>query len=184
MTIQNHRYLDAEFIASPHVDERPDPDDISLLVVHGISLPAGDFGGPHITNLFLGCLAIEADPSFNILKGLRVSAHCLIRRDGQVIQYVAFNERAWHAGVSAYAGRKRCNDYAIGVELEGTDDTPYTEKQYAALAQLTTELLATYPKLTRHRLVGHEHIAPGRKTDPGPAFDWQQYRRLVDRSTN
>ncbi len=164
---------------SPHVDARPDPDDISLLVVHGISLPAGEFGGPYIDELFMGQLDHQAHPEFAPLKGLRVSAHCLIRRDGELVQYVPFDQRAWHAGRSSYAGRRRCNDFSIGIELEGTDTAPYTKEQYQQLAQVAAELIATYPQLNRQRIVGHQHIAPVRKTDPGPAFDWAYFTQQL-----
>ncbi|MGX5913208.1 1,6-anhydro-N-acetylmuramyl-L-alanine amidase AmpD [Aliidiomarina sp. Khilg15.8] len=176
LRITQHRVETASFIESPHADARPDEADISLLVVHGISLPAGQFGKPYITQLFLGTLDCEVDPGFAPLANLRVSAHCLIRRDGELIQYVPFNKRAWHAGVSSWEGRDACNDFSIGIELEGTDTTPYTEQQYQRLAQLTAAIQNTYPAITDDRIVGHEDIAPGRKTDPGPAFDWSRFQ--------
>lgn len=182
LNLQAHRLTPVTWQCSPHADERPDSNDISLLVVHGISLPEGEFGGPYINDLFLGCLDCEAHPNFSILEGLRVSAHCLIRRDGEIIQYVDFNRRAWHAGVSSWQGRERCNDYSIGIELEGTDSTPYTKQQYLALAEVTRVLQQHYPEITNERIVGHEDIAPGRKTDPGPAFDWQTYRALITKT--
>ncbi|MRJ41957.1 1,6-anhydro-N-acetylmuramyl-L-alanine amidase AmpD [Idiomarina sp. FenBw--71] len=165
---------------SPHADERPDATDISLLVVHGISLPAGQFGGPFIDDLFMGKLNPQAHADFAPLAGLRVSAHCLIRRDGELLQYVPFHRRAWHAGRSHYCGRKRCNDFSIGIELEGTDHTPYTEQQYHVLAEVAAQLVQYYPALTAQRIVGHQHIAPVRKTDPGAAFDWAYFRQLLD----
>ncbi|RUO23545.1 1,6-anhydro-N-acetylmuramyl-L-alanine amidase AmpD [Aliidiomarina iranensis] len=180
LNLTAHRLHPVRWEASPHADERPNSNDISLLVIHGISLPEGNFGGPYITELFLGRLDCEAHPTFAILKGLRVSAHCLIRRNGEIIQYVDFNRRAWHAGVSSWNGRERCNDYSIGIELEGTDSTPYTKEQYQALAAVTQVIQQHYPAITNERIVGHEHIAPGRKTDPGPAFDWQHYRALLN----
>lgn len=164
---------------SPHYDERPDPLDISLLVVHGISLPAGEFGGDAIDQLFMGTLDTVNDPRFQYLHGVRVSAHCLIRRDGELLQYVPFHLRAWHAGKSYYAGRNRCNDYSIGIELEGTDHHAYTDKQYQVLAAISAELIGCYPKLTAQRIIGHQHIAPVRKTDPGPAFDWAYFRHCL-----
>lgn len=179
LIVQDHRLRAVRFCPSPHYDARPDPDDISLLVIHGISLPAGQFGGEFITDLFLGELDCKAHPEFLPLEGLRVSAHCLIRRDGEVIQYVDFHQRAWHAGVSSWQGRARCNDFAIGIELEGTDNTPYTESQYQVLAHITAALQREYPKITNDRIVGHEDIAPGRKTDPGPAFRWKYFRSLL-----
>ncbi|MBE0363036.1 AmpD protein [Pseudoalteromonas ulvae UL12] len=163
---------------STHCNTRPD-DEISLLVVHNISLPAGQFGGPFIDDLFLGCLNCTAHPSFADLKGLEVSAHCLIRRDGQVVQYVPFNQRAWHAGVSMFEGRSNCNDFSVGIELEGTDTIPYTDAQYLGLAAIAKSLIKQYPKLTKARITGHEHIAPGRKTDPGQSFDWPHFLSLL-----
>ncbi|MCC5855775.1 MAG: 1,6-anhydro-N-acetylmuramyl-L-alanine amidase AmpD [Idiomarina sp.] len=182
-TISNHRLVDAPFYPSPHQDERPEGESIDLLVIHGISLPAGEFGGPHITDLFLGCLDCAAHESFKPLEGLRVSAHCLIRRNGEVIQYVPFDQRAWHAGVSEWQGRTGCNDFSIGIELEGTDTAPYTEAQYKTLAAVTRAIQENYPQITADRIVGHEHIAPGRKTDPGPAFDWQLYQSCMKHDT-
>jgi len=172
----------ALFHPSPHQDARPDPADISLLVVHGISLPAGEFGGPYVHDLFMGCLDCQASPTFAQLEGLRVSAHCFIRRDGQLIQYVPFHRRAWHAGVSSWQGRTHCNDFSIGVELEGTDVAPYTEEQYTQLIALAKALMGSYPAITVDRIVGHEHIAPGRKTDPGPAFDWSTFKQRLAHS--
>jgi AmpD protein len=157
---------------SPHFDSRPDPADITLLVIHNISLPAGCFGGPHVSDLFTGRVDYNADPSLADLRGLRVSSHFFIRRDGRVIQYVSASDRAWHAGTSAFRGREKCNDYSIGIELEGTDDTPFEAPQYEALAALTEALRRRYPLAD---VQGHEDIAPGRKTDPGPWFDWQLY---------
>ena len=164
---------------SPHFNVRPSGDAISLLVVHNISLPAGQFGGPYITDLFMGCLECNADPSFSDLEGLRVSAHCLIRRDGSVIQYVSFLDRAWHAGVSCFEGREGCNDFSIGIELEGTDTDPYEQVQYQQLAIVAKMLIKQYPSITKERIVGHCDIAPGRKTDPGPSFDWQYFHALM-----
>jgi len=167
-------------VLSPHFDARPAGVLPQLLVVHGISLPPGEFGGPWIDRLFTGTLPAEAHPYFGGIAAQRVSAHALIRRDGQIVQYVPFTERAWHAGQSAYRGRTACNDFSIGVELEGTDDTPYTDAQYQALAALTAALLATYPSLSRDAIAGHSEVSPGRKTDPGPAFDWGRFRALLD----
>jgi len=171
----------AEQCHSPHWDIREDccNKEISLLVIHNISLPAKQFGGQYISDLFMGCLDENAHPSFKDIYQLRVSAHCLIRRDGHVIQYVSFNERAWHAGVSSYKGREKCNDFSIGVELEGADDIPYTEEQYLILSQLTKTLIKQYP-LIANNIAGHNDIAPGRKTDPGESFNWQQFKSLLD----
>lgn len=159
---------------SPNHDERPADAQISLLVVHNISLPPGQFGGPHIAGLFTNTLDYGAHPWLERLRGLRVSAHFLVRRDGTVIQFVPTLGRAWHAGVSRHAGRERCNDFSIGIELEGTDTLPYADEQYDMLAALTQALRSRHP-LSAVR--GHEHIAPVRKTDPGPAFDWSRYAR-------
>lgn len=150
-----------------------------LLVVHGISLPPGEFGGPWIDRLFTGTLPPDAHPFFGEIAATRVSAHALIRRDGEIVQYVPFGERAWHAGVSQYRGRAQCNDFSIGVELEGTGDTPYTEAQYRRLAALAAALLATYDSLSAAHIVGHSDIAPGRKEDPWPTFDWPRWRALL-----
>lgn len=157
---------------SPNFDSRPDPADITLLVIHNISLPGGRFGGPHVSDMFTGRVDYNADPSLALVRGLKVSSHFFIRRDGRVIQYVSANDRAWHAGRSSFRGREKCNDYSIGIELEGTDDTPFEAAQYAALAGLTEALRRRYPLAD---VQGHEDIAPGRKTDPGPLFDWHFY---------
>ncbi len=167
---------------SPNYDARPAGEEVSLLVIHNISLPPGDFGGPWIDALFLNQLDTTAHPFFAELAGLKVSAHCLIRRDGEVIQYVPLNQRAWHAGQSAFCGRSACNDFSIGIELEGTDETPFTEAQYAQLAKLTQRIQKQFPAITPARIVGHSDIAPQRKTDPGPAFDWAQYRALLQQA--
>ena len=165
---------------SPHFDTRPEQQAISLLVIHNISLPPGEFGGPYIEDLFLGRLDCTAHPFFEQLDGLRVSAHCLIRRDGSLVQFVDFNHRAWHAGVSCFDGIERCNDFSIGIELEGTDTQDYSEAQYTCLHALTTSILKAYPEINPERITGHEHIAPGRKTDPGPAFDWEKYKARLE----
>lgn len=170
-------------VLSPHFDERPAGALPELLVVHGISLPPGEFGGPWIDRLFTGTLPAAAHPYFRDIAGQRVSAHVLIRRDGAIVQYVPFGQRAWHAGKSEYRGRSACNDFSIGIELEGTDDTPYTDAQYEALAALTAALLATYATLSAEASVAHSDIAPGRKSDPGPAFDWPRFRALLARRT-
>ncbi|ABX51217.1 N-acetylmuramyl-L-alanine amidase, negative regulator of AmpC, AmpD [Shewanella baltica OS195] len=159
---------------SPHFNQRP-LGEVSLLVIHNISLPAGCFGLPYIDQLFQGCLDTNADASFAQLQGLEVSAHFLIRRNGERVQYVSCNDRAWHAGLSRYGERENCNDFSIGIELEGTDTEPYTPEQYLSLAYLTTALLAEYPSLSTERIVGHCDIAPMRKTDPGQSFDWERY---------
>lgn len=167
------------FVPSPNFDERPAGEEISLLVVHGISLPPGEFGGPWVDALFRNCLDPTAHPYFDRIKDLRVSAHAFIRRDGSLVQYVPFRQRAWHAGPSCFEGRGACNDFSIGVELEGTDDVAYEEAQYRALASLARALMRGYPGITPGRIAGHSEISPGRKTDPGPAFEWGRLRALV-----
>ncbi len=143
-----------------------------MLVVHGISLPPGAFGGGEIEALFTNSLDWDADPYFGEIRGLQVSAHLLVRRDGEVVQFVPFNERAWHAGESRFHGRARCNDFSIGIELEGEDETPYTDAQYECLVAIVAAIEQAYPDISNRNIVGHSDIAPGRKTDPGPAFDW------------
>jgi N-acetyl-anhydromuramoyl-L-alanine amidase len=162
---------------SPNQDSRPAECQPSLLVIHGISLPPGEFGGPWIDQLFTNCLDTNHHPFFAEIRDLRVSSHLLIRRDGQLVQYVSLDRRAWHAGRSAFMGRRACNDFAIGIELEGCDDRPYTDAQYAALSPVVAAIRAVYPAIGPHRVVGHCHIAPGRKTDPGPMFQWHRLRQ-------
>ena len=164
---------------SPNSDDRPAGAAVELIVIHGISLPPGEFGGPWIDALFTNTLDPAAHPYFAAVAGLRVSAHLLIRRDGEVVQYVPFHRRAWHAGESVYAGRRCCNDFSIGIELEGADHIPYDDRQYPLLATVIRALWQAYPTITPDRLAGHADIAPGRKTDPGPAFDWARLRRFV-----
>lgn len=173
------RLLGVRYLESPNCDDRPADDDISLLVIHAISLPPDRFGGPWIDQLFTNRLEVTAHPYFQTIKDLRVSAHLLIRRGGGVVQYVPFGRRAWHAGVSSYDGRSRCNDFSIGIELEGCDTRPFTERQYRSLASVSRALLTAYPRISTQRIVGHSDIAPGRKTDPGPHFDWARFRKSV-----
>ncbi|MDE2090379.1 MAG: 1,6-anhydro-N-acetylmuramyl-L-alanine amidase AmpD [Gammaproteobacteria bacterium] len=162
-------------LSSPHCDARPAGTRIDLLVIHGISLPPREFGGEWIERLFMGTLPLDAHPYFATIQNLRVSSHLLIRRDGELLQFVPFQQRAWHAGTSMYQGRAACNDFSIGIELEGCDDVSYTEPQYAELAAVSHAIMAAFPDITPSRIVGHSDIAPGRKTDPGPAFDWAQF---------
>lgn len=164
---------------SPNRDERPQPGEISLLVIHGISLPPKQYGGDYVEQLFLNSLDPAAHPYFAEIAGKPVSAHVFIDRQGTVTQYVPFSQRAWHAGQSEFEGRPRCNDFSIGIELEGCDDQPYTSVQYEQLAAITRLLQARWPKIEKKHIVGHCHIAPGRKTDPGPAFDWDYYYALL-----
>jgi AmpD protein len=168
----------ARFIPSPNCDDRPAGEAVRLIVVHNISLPPGKFGGDGIIRLFCNTLDCSAHPYYDGLRDLRVSAHFLVRRGGEILQFVPCTRRAWHAGTSGWRGRARCNDFSIGIELEGTDAAPYAAAQYASLAALVAALLRSYPI---EEVVGHADIAPGRKTDPGPAFDWQRFRTLLAR---
>ncbi|MEA3290946.1 MAG: 1,6-anhydro-N-acetylmuramyl-L-alanine amidase AmpD [Pseudomonadota bacterium] len=164
---------------SPNQDERPAGGDIKLLVIHAISLPPGQFGGEWVERLFCNRLAPGEHPYFTEICDLKVSAHFLIRRDGELIQFVPAHRRAWHAGESWHRQRPRVNDFSLGIELEGCDEEPFDDKQYATLAALTRELIRHYPGITPENIVGHCDIALGRKTDPGPCFDWDRYRTLL-----
>jgi AmpD protein len=170
---------EARQVSSPNFDSRPAGVTADLIIVHGISLPPGEFGGPWIDRLFTNSLPADAHPYFAEIADRRVSAHLCIRRDGLVTQYVGFNDRAWHAGASEYEGRQACNDFSIGIELEGVDTRPYDERQYDALAAAVAALCRAYPALRPPRLVGHSDVAPGRKSDPGAAFDWPLARRAI-----
>ena len=161
---------------SPNYGARPAGCEPELLVIHNISLPPGQYGGDHIERFFTNCLDCDAHPFFDEIRGVEVSSHVLIRRCGEVVQFVSFGDRAWHAGQSCFQDRQNCNDFSIGIELEGTDDEPYTDSQYFALCRVTRALLGNFPAMDANRIVGHSDIAPGRKTDPGPAFDWRRYR--------
>lgn len=169
----------SEHCPSPNYNERPDPSDISLLVIHNISLPPGDFGTGCIRDFFCNELDCSAHPYFEQLRELRVSAHFLIERCGRLTQFVPLQQRAWHAGVSRFQGRENCNDFSIGIELEGTDEAAYTDAQYSRLATLSRYLMSEYPALSAESICGHSDIAPERKTDPGPGFDWHRYRALL-----
>ena len=169
----------ARYVTSPNFDARPNGVQPDLIIVHGISLPPGKYGGPWIDHLFTNTLPAEHHDYFRQIAGLRVSSHLVIRRDGEVVQYVPFHQRAWHAGASNYQGRERCNDFSIGIELEGTDDEAYEAVQYVALTKIILSLCAAYPSLSVARLVGHSDVAPGRKTDPGESFDWPRLRALL-----
>lgn len=165
----------AHKVPSPNFNQRPDNVPVSLLVIHNISLPPGEFGGGYVQQFFQNRLDASKHPYFVSIADLQVSAHLFIERDGKVTQFVAFDQRAWHAGVSSFDGVANCNDYSIGIELEGTDKHAYTDEQYVVLVKVTRQLLLTYPTLTPERITGHENIAPGRKTDPGPMFDWSRF---------
>ncbi|HEX5419066.1 MAG TPA: 1,6-anhydro-N-acetylmuramyl-L-alanine amidase AmpD [Gammaproteobacteria bacterium] len=167
-------------LPSPNCDARPPAAELELIVVHGISLPPGEFGGRWIDDLFINCLDATAHPYFAAVAPLRVSAHVLISRDGRLTQFVSFAARAWHAGPSSFRGRECCNDFSIGIELEGADDVAYEAAQYRRLAELVNSLRDAYPTLAGAELVGHSDIAPGRKTDPGPSFDWSLLRGSLE----
>jgi N-acetyl-anhydromuramoyl-L-alanine amidase len=169
----------ARYLASPNYDARPGGVQAELIVVHGISLPPGEFGGPWIDRLFTNSLPPDVHPYFAEIGAMRVSSHLLVARDGGLTQFVRFTDRAWHAGESAYDGRTACNDFSIGVELEGVDTIPYEAAQYDTLAEVVAALCDAYPRLSADRMVGHSDISPGRKTDPGPAFDWQRAHRCI-----
>lgn len=176
MNIVNGRLQSARFIASPFFDTRPTNSQISLLVIHNISLPPNRFGGGYIDQLFTGTLNPHEHAYFAQIHQMRVSAHNLISRDGSITQYVSYLDRAWHAGVSSFQGQDKCNDFSIGVEMEGGDLIPYTDQQYDALVYLTQQITQAYPAINMSRIVGHNDIAPGRKTDPGVAFNWARFR--------
>lgn len=174
-SIENHLLTNAKWCPSPNYNNRPDKASVSLLVIHNISLPPRQFGGEYIESFFQNRLPVEDHPYFAEIADLQVSAHLLIKRSGDVIQFVSFDKRAWHAGVSCFESEANCNDFSIGIELEGCDDLPYTSDQYKTLVQVTRSLMQHYPLITPARIVGHDQIAPGRKTDPGASFDWKHY---------
>lgn len=179
MIVRDHYLNCASQLASPNCDDRPDAEDISLLVIHCISLPPGEFAGNYIDQLFCNGLDPLAHPYFQGIFQLKVSAHLLIRRDGEIRQYVPFHRRAWHAGVSCYQGRERCNDFSIGIELEGEVTQDFSDEQYRRLADVVRVLLMNYPRLSTQKIVGHSDIAPDRKQDPGPLFDWERFLSLL-----
>ena len=182
MEIKEHLLVSARQLPSPNVGARPEGEDISLLVIHNISLPPGEFGGRYIDDLFCNCLDYAAHPFFKDLKDLRVSSHLLIDRKGRITQYVPFNLKAHHAGVSCFEGREQCNDFSIGIELEGCDDQRDEKCQYEIAATVVKLLMQRFPGIGRQDVVGHCDIAPGRKTDPGEAFDWTGFRALLDQA--
>ena len=178
--ILNGWWQQATRLDSPNYNDRPEGCPVSLLVIHNISLPPAQYGGGFVQKFFLNQLDSSFHPYFESIQNLQVSAHCFIERDGKATQFVSFLKRAWHAGRSTFQGRENCNDFAIGIELEGTDDEPYTESQYECLVALTILLMSEYPEIKLEHIVGHNDIAPDRKTDPGPAFDWQKYKKQVE----
>jgi AmpD protein len=169
----------ARRLPSPNANGRPEGCPVDLLVIHNISLPPGEFGSSHVAQLFCNTLDCTEHPWFERLRGLEVSAHLLIARNGAITQFVPFHARAWHAGASVFEGRANCNDFSIGIELEGTDEMPYTDAQYEALVPVTRALMREFRGISLGRIVGHSDVAPGRKTDPGAAFDWNRYRRAL-----
>ncbi len=178
-TIHNGWLQGVRHCPSPNFNQRPAGVPVSLLVIHNISLPPGQFGNGYVEAFFTNQLDPRLHPYFATIADLKVSSHLFIDRSGAVTQFVSFNGRAWHAGASSFEGVPDCNNYSIGIELEGTDDIAYTDEQYAALVEVTRCLLQAYPSMSQERITGHEHIAPGRKTDPGPAFDWARYHQLL-----
>lgn len=179
-TVENGWLRQARRVLSPNFGSRPAGCEPQLLVIHNISLPPGCYGGNCVEQFFTNCLDWEEHPFFEQIRDVQVSAHLLLRRGGDLLQFVSFDERAWHAGESRYLGRDNCNDFSIGIELEGTDDDPYTSRQYQVLAEVSSALIRYYPAMDASAIVGHCDIAPGRKTDPGAAFDWQRYRAGID----
>lgn len=179
LKIFQHKLVGARQVHSPNHSTRPTGCEIDLLIIHNISLPPGEFGTDCVEALFCNRLDYDSHPYFEGIRGLRVSSHLLINRQGEISQYVPFNLKAWHAGESEFKGRQSCNDYSIGIELEGTDDELFTDAQYTSLIRVTRLLLQEYPNMSVGRIVGHSDVAPGRKTDPGPCFDWDRYKRAL-----
>jgi AmpD protein len=182
LTLTDGWFVNAKRVESPYFNARPTESKaqpVSLLVIHNISLPPNQFGSDDVERLFPGNLDPNAHPFFETIKHLQVSSHLFIRRDGKLVQFVSLNDRAWHAGKSSFQGRSACNDYSIGIELEGTDDCPFTNDQYTQLEKVTRSIQSEYPAITFANIVGHSDIAPGRKTDPGPYFDWPRYRLSI-----
>ena len=177
--IQDHIVSNASYMPSPNHDLRPEEADISLIVIHCISLPSGVYEGNQIEDFFLNKVDISQHEYFNSIKDLKVSSHLLIKRDGGIIQFVPFNKRAWHAGISSFDGVEDCNNFSIGIELEGTEDSEFTDQQYNSLMEITKLLLLNYPNLSKEKIVGHSEIAPNRKTDPGKLFNWKRYLKNV-----
>ena len=175
MKIKNHRLQDINFLESPNFNDRPVDEDISLLVIHSISLPPKKYNTDHIERFFLNELDFSLHDFYKNIDGIKVSAHVLIKRNGEIIQFVPFNKRAWHAGVSSYKGKNDCNDFSIGIELEGSDDDIFEDIQYEQLSLITSLLITEYDFITKDNIKGHSDIAPERKTDPGVLFDWDRY---------
>lgn len=172
--------METRFLPSPFFNARPQDACIDLIVVHAMSLPAGHFSMRHVEDLFLGCLDIDAETSFQELQGLEVSSHFVVDRNGDITQFVPVAQRAWHAGASSWCGREQCNDYSIGIELLGDENIPFTDAQYHSLAALVSQLMRTFPAIAADRIVGHQDVAPGRKWDPGKQWNWSRFFRLLD----
>lgn len=179
LSIANDILIGAQLLESPNQNARPDSTDIELLVIHNISLPPGEFGSSSIKQFFCNELDCDAHPFYQEIADLKVSAHLLIDREGRLTQFVPFSMRAWHAGESSFCARSNCNDFSIGIEMEGTDFEPFTDSQYSSLVDVTRLLLGAYPKMSIDKIVGHSDIAPDRKTDPGPCFEWDRYRQAL-----
>ena len=180
MNIDNSFFLEkAKICLSPNSSDRKS-NEVSLLVVHNISLPPGNYGGDHIEKFFTNQLDNEEHPYFQDIADLKVSSHLLIKRDGSITQFVPFNKKAWHAGISTFRGREDCNEFSIGIELEGTDESKYEKEQYESLISVTKELMSFFPDIKKETIVGHSDIAPDRKTDPGKSFDWNYFRSNLD----
>ena len=175
MEIDNHLVKEIKFLKSPNFNNRPAEENISLIVIHSISLPPKQYGGSYVEEFFLNNLNISHHESFKEIKDLKVSSHLYIKRDGEIIQFVPFNKRAWHAGESSYKGVSDCNNYSIGIELEGTDDDFYTADQYDTLIEVTKGVINNYPLINKDSIVGHSDVSPGRKTDPGTKLDWDRF---------
>ena len=175
MKIKDHKIEDIAFLESPNFNDRPDPNNISLIVIHSISLPSRNYNNDNVESFFLNNLDISKNEYFKEISDLKVSSHLYIKRSGQIIQFVPFDKRAWHAGVSNYKGKEDCNDFSIGIELEGCDDDVYEEEQYNSLIQVTKALIEEYDLISKKRIAGHSDIAPERKTDPGKYFEWNRY---------
>jgi len=175
MEVENHIFKNVRFLQSPNYNDRPDKEKISLLIIHCISLPEGNYEGSNVEDFFLNKLSISDHNSFDKIKDLKVSSHLYIKRNGELVQFVPFNKRAWHAGESSYKGVSDCNNYSIGIELEGMDDDFFTDKQYEELSKVTKEIIKNYPLINQDSIVGHSDVSPQRKTDPGDRFDWKRY---------
>lgn len=175
MEVENHIFKNVRFLQSPNYNDRPDKEKINLLIIHCISLPEGSYEGSNVEDFFLNKLSISDHNSFDEIKDLKVSSHLYIKRNGELVQFVPFNKRAWHAGESTYKGVSDCNNYSIGIELEGTDDYFYTDDQYDTLTEATKGVIKNYPLINKDSIVGHSDVSPGRKTDPGRKFDWGRF---------